>query len=119
MFSFLQRKGKDLDRRGEEKSPANLKKPPLSNGPDTTGFISALATCAISRDFKSDDNLKFISINRLLRSNVNGGRKVSALFISRDLAPAENRMSSILFTGDIRSRYAEAKHRMEYGAITA
>ena len=43
MFSFLQRKGKDLDRRGEEKSPANLKKPPLSNGPDTTSFISALA----------------------------------------------------------------------------
>ena len=43
VFSFLQRKGKDLDRRGEEKSPANLKKPPLSNGPDTTSFISALA----------------------------------------------------------------------------
>jgi len=43
MFSFLQRKGKDLNRRGEEKSPANLKKPPLSNGPDTTSFISALA----------------------------------------------------------------------------
>jgi len=25
MFSFLQRKGKDLDRKGEEKSPASLK----------------------------------------------------------------------------------------------
>jgi len=48
MFSFLQRKGKDLDRRGEEKSPANLKKPPLSNGPDTTSFISALASRALA-----------------------------------------------------------------------
>jgi len=58
VFSFLQRKGKDLDRRGEEKSPANLKKPPLSNGPDTTGFISALAVkaqnCLRLRD-KSDE----------------------------------------------------------------
>ena len=43
VFSFLQKKEKDLDRRGEEKLPANLKKPPLSNGPDTTSFISALA----------------------------------------------------------------------------
>lgn len=50
MFSFFQRKGKDLDRRGEEKSPANLKKPPLSNGPDTTSFISALAIRAVRSD---------------------------------------------------------------------
>ena len=48
MVSFLQRKGKELDRKGEEKSPANLEKPPLSNGPDTTSFISALADAALS-----------------------------------------------------------------------
>lgn len=48
MFSFLQKRGKDLDRSGEEKSLANLKKPPLSNGPDTTSFISALADAALS-----------------------------------------------------------------------
>ncbi len=44
IFSLLQRKEKDLDRRGEEKPPANRKKSPLSNRLDSTSFISVLAT---------------------------------------------------------------------------